>query len=181
VPPPSGEVITAAHVLATLNALLPDNAVVVEEIPSHRPDLHQHLPITAPHAGFLTTGGGVLGHAIPAAVGAALAAPLRRVVAVVGDGSAMYRPQGLWTAARQHIPLTIIVLDNRGYSALRSMADNAGVHGVPGLDLGGIDFVGLARSMGCNARSVSSISELHDVLSGALDAAEPTVVHVVVR
>lgn len=180
-PLPVGDVMTAAHVLSTLNALLPDDAVVVEEIPSHRPDLHLHLPITPMRAGFLTTGGGVLGYAIPAAIGAALAAPSRRVVALVGDGSAMYRPQGLWTAAQQQTPIAVIVLDNGGYRALRAMAADAGAHGVPGLDLDGLDFVGLARSLGCNAISVTAFGQLRDALTDALTADVPTVVHVAVQ
>lgn len=180
-PPPASEAITAAQVLATLAGLLPADAVVVEEIPSHRDDLHRHLPITSTHAGYLTTGGGVLGYSAAAAVGAALAAPSRRVVALVGDGSLMYRLQALWNAAQQNTPITIIVLDNGGYGALRSMAASAGAHGVPGLDIVGVDFVALAVSMGCHAYSVTDPCELHDVLSGALDAAVPTVVHVVLE
>ncbi|MFJ5984477.1 benzoylformate decarboxylase [Lentzea sp. NPDC092896] len=179
--PADSKILTAAQVLATLAPLLPRDAVVVEEIPSHRPDLHRHLPITHTDAGFLTTGGGVLGYAVPAAVGAALAAPTRRVVALVGDGSLMYRPQALWTAAQQQTPITVIVLDNGGYGALRAMAADAGAHGVPGLDIDGLDFVGLARSLGCHAFSVTAFGQLRDALTNALAADVPTVVHVAVQ
>ncbi|SES29130.1 Acetolactate synthase large subunit [Lentzea xinjiangensis] len=179
--PPQSETITAAQVLATLAELLPADAVVVEEIPSHRTELHRHLPITHTDAGFLTTGGGVLGYSVPAAVGAALAAPTRRIVALVGDGSLMYRPQALWTAAQQHTPITIIVLDNSGYGALHAMAADAGAHGVPGLDINGLDFVGLAQSMGCHAFSVTAPAALRDALTDALHATAPTLVHIYVE
>ncbi|WP_369808978.1 thiamine pyrophosphate-dependent enzyme [Nocardia sp. NRRL S-836] len=78
---------------------------VVEEITSHRGLMHQYLPITSTRAGFLTTGGG-LGYAVSAAIGAALATPTRPVVALVGDGSLMYRPQTLWTAVEKRAPIT---------------------------------------------------------------------------
>lgn len=181
-PPPAGETITAALVLATLATLLPADAVVVEEIPSHRDDLHRYLPITSTHAGYLSTGGGVLGYAVSAAVGAALAEPSRPVVALVGDGSLPYRPQGLWTAAQQRLPITIVVLDNHGYGALRNMAASAGADGVPGLDIHDLDFVALAHSFGCRAHSVTDPSELRPALVDALKGNNiPTLVHVVVE
>jgi benzoylformate decarboxylase len=177
-PPTSGESMTAAHVLATLAPLLPPDALVVEEIPSHRNDLHAHLPIVVTDTGFLATGGGVLGYALPAAIGACLAAPHRPVVVLVGDGSLMYTAQALWTAVRQHTPITVIVLDNSGYGALRSLAKSAGASSVPGLDISGIGFADLARSMGCDGIRVGAADELTDALATALAVDGPTLVHV---
>ncbi|KOV84812.1 hypothetical protein ADL03_15435 [Nocardia sp. NRRL S-836] len=177
-PAPGSGGITAAQVLATLAELLPDNAVIVEEVPGHRSDMHRYLPITSLHAGFLSTGSGVLGYSVSAAVGAALAAPFRPVVALVGDGSLMYRPQALWNAVQQRTPIAIIVLDNGGYGALHTMAHDAQAQGVPGLDIAGVDFVRLAQSMGCHAITVADFRWLRSAVTAALDADAPVLVHV---
>lgn len=181
VPPAAGEPWTAAYVLATLRSVLPADALVVEEIPSHRNDLHEFLPITAIDTGLLTTGGGVLGYALPAAIGASLAAPHRPVVVLVGDGSLMYTVQALWTATRYNVGITVIVLDNQGYGALRSMADAAGATSVPGLELGGLDPVALAEAMGCLGRRVDNDADLPAALTSALTRTDtPTLIHVMV-
>lgn len=177
-PPAAGEPATAAYVLATLRSVLPDNALLAEEIPSHRTALHEFLPITTLDTGMLTTGSGVLGYALPAAIGAGLAAPHRRVVVLVGDGSVMYTVQALWTAARHGVAITVIVLDNQGYGALRSMADDAGARDVPGLDLGGLDFATLSHSMGCQAHHVDTAGDLPATLGDALTAKVPVILHI---
>ncbi|SFP48465.1 benzoylformate decarboxylase [Amycolatopsis arida] len=170
--------LTAAHVYATLADLLPPGAILVEETPSHRPELHDHLPITARDTGFLTVASGTLGYGLPAAVGAALARPERKVVAVLGDGSSMYGIQALWTAATEHVPLTCVILDNAQYAAVRILGEAAGSPKVPGVDLGGIDFGALARGMGCAARRVSRPEELAPALTAALADPAPNVLHV---
>ncbi|MET0238177.1 MAG: benzoylformate decarboxylase [Kibdelosporangium sp.] len=174
---PAEPAISAAAVFAALSELLPDNAIVVEETPSHRNVMHDHLPIRSPETGFLTMASGTLGYGLPAAVGAAIARPDRRIVAVIGDGSSMYGIQALWTAAREHLPVTFVILDNSEYAALRILAgmDNAKI---PGVELGGIDFVGLARSMGCQGRLVSDLDDLRDALRVSLVDDRPTLLHV---
>jgi benzoylformate decarboxylase len=170
---------TAGYVLATLRRLLPANALVVEEIPSHRDALHDNLPITPTDSGFLTTGGGVLGYALPAGIGAALAAPDRHVVVLVGDGSLMYTVQALWTAVREDLAITVIVFDNGGYGALRSMADDAGAASVPGLELGGLDPVALAQGMGCRGVRIGAAAELADALADGLTSTHaPLLLHI---
>lgn len=99
---------------------------------------------------------------MPAAVGAAIAHARdgRRVLCVVGDGSALYSPQALWTAARHRLPITYVVVNNREYRVLK---DNWQIH-TPGdhkylamdLDHPRVDFVALARSMGVRAMSVAT-------------------------
>ncbi|WP_033295331.1 benzoylformate decarboxylase [Amycolatopsis jejuensis] len=158
--------------------LLPDNAIVVEETPSHRNCLHDHLPITATDTGFLTVASGTLGYGLPAAVGAALGRPDRKVVAVLGDGSSMYCVQALWTAAREHAPVTFVVLDNAQYAAVRILGESAGGTKVPGTDLGGIDFARLAESMGCPARTVEQAADLRPALAAALQENGPSLLHV---
>ncbi|MFI5608395.1 benzoylformate decarboxylase [Amycolatopsis sp. NPDC051903] len=163
---------------ATVAELLPDNAIVVEETPSHRNCLHDHLPITSTDTGFLTVASGTLGYGLPAAVGAALGRPDRKVVAVLGDGSSMYCVQALWTAARENAPVTFVVLDNAQYAAVRILGETAGGTKVPGTELGGIDFAQLAQSMGVPARTVEQGADLRDALADALGENGPRLVHV---
>ncbi|MGW4483268.1 benzoylformate decarboxylase [Amycolatopsis sp. NPDC004368] len=163
---------------ATVAELLPDNAIVVEETPSHRNCLHDHLPITSTDTGFLTVASGTLGYGLPAAVGAALGRPDRKVVAVLGDGSSMYCVQALWTAARENVPVTFVVLDNAQYAAVRILGESAGGKKVPGTELGGIDFAQLAQSMGVPARTVEEGADLRAALAGALAENGPALVHV---
>jgi benzoylformate decarboxylase len=169
---------SAAYVYDTLAGVLPPDALVVEEAPSHRGDLHDHLPIRARGAGFLTMASGSLGFGLAAAVGAQLAQPGRKVVSVVGDGSSMYGIQALWSAAREHTPVTFVVLDNARY---RAVADHAALQGgtkIPGIELGELDFARLARSMGCAGRYVDDPAALPDELKRALDENAPVVLHV---
>ncbi|MEU8197132.1 benzoylformate decarboxylase [Microbispora amethystogenes] len=175
---PADGMISAAEVYATLAELLPADAIVVEETPSHRSVLHDHLPITATDTGFLTTASGALGYGLPAAVGAALARPGRRVVAVLGDGSAMFGIQALWTAAREGTPVTFVILDNSRYAAVRLLGEAAGGTGIPGVDLGGLDFVALAQGMGCAARYVTEPAEVKSALAAALADDRPHLLHV---
>ncbi|MDQ3789727.1 MAG: thiamine pyrophosphate-dependent enzyme, partial [Actinomycetota bacterium] len=126
--------------------------------------------------GLLSTGGGALGYGLPAAVGAALGAPDRKVVAVLGDGSSMYSIQGLWTAAREHLPVTFVVLDNAQYAAVDILAGPDDK--MPGVELGGIDFVALAEGMGCHTHRVTQPHELKPALTQALADDRPTLVHV---
>jgi benzoylformate decarboxylase len=169
--------LSAPYVLSVLSELLPADAVVVEEAPSHRNDLHDYLPIRRP-GNFLTEQSGVLGYSLSAAVGVQLAQPGRPVVGIVGDGSSMYSIQGLWTAAQEHLPVTWLVLDNGQYGAVRSHAKDFGVGKIPGTELGGIDFAGLATSLGCAGVLVETAEELAPAVAAALASDRPTVLHV---
>ncbi|WP_410586282.1 benzoylformate decarboxylase [Amycolatopsis sp. lyj-23] len=175
---PSGQQLTGDFVYATLAELLPDNAIVVEEAPSHRGVLHDHLPITATDTGFLTVASGTLGYGVPGAVGAALGRPDRKVVGVVGDGSCMYGVQALWTAARHDLPVTILILDNTEYAAVRIFGDSIGGGKLPGTHLGGIEFAALAASMGCHGVTITEPSDLVPGLTAALREKRPTLVHI---
>lgn len=172
-PEPAGTP-TAAHVVRELAGVLPDDAVVVEEAPTHRWEIQNHLPINAPEQHFLTTASGALGYGLSAAVGAALAGS-RPVVAVIGDGSAMYSVQALWTAARERAPMTVLVLDNAEYAAVRLLGQAGDL---PGVELGGIDFGAVARGLGCSAERVERLSELVPALKRSFAAEGPTVLHV---
>jgi len=179
--PGPGELMSGAYVYDTITPLLPDDVLVVEEAPSQRPKIQEHLPITVAGAGFLTMASGVLGYGLPAAVGASMAQPGRPVVAVIGDGSSMYGIQALWTAAQHQTPVTFLILDNAEYGAVREHASVTGRGKVPGADLGGIDFCSLARSMGCDALYVELPEELEPAVRKALAATVPTLVHIRIR
>ncbi|GAB3461506.1 benzoylformate decarboxylase [Actinophytocola sediminis] len=164
-------------VFATLAELVPAEALLVEEIPSHLLVRREYLPVRALRTGLLSTGGGALGYGLPAAVGAALGAPDRKVVAVLGDGSSMYSIQGLWTAAREHLPVTFVILDNAQYAAVDILAGPENGK-MPGVELGGIDFVALAGGMGLATHLVSQADELKPAMTEALADERPTLVHV---
>jgi benzoylformate decarboxylase len=172
-PPKIADPIDARLVMATIRALMPPDAIVVEEAPTHRNAMHDHLPITAPGAFFVAASGG-LGWGLPAAVGIALGAPGRPVVCVLGDGSTMYSIQALWTAAQLELPITYVVLDNRGYVALKALGGSIGVTDPPGVDLPGVDIAAVAAGLGCTARRVTHAAELFSALTETLNTRMPT-------
>src|SRR5215813_3242256 len=143
------------------------DSALLDEVPSHRPIMHNFMPMRGQDS-FYTMASGGLGYSLPAAVGMALGRPERRTICVVGDGSAMYSIQALWTAAQRKLPLTIVVINNSGYGAMRSFSQVMQVRNVPGLDLPGIDFVKIAEGMGCDAVRVGKSSELAGALQRAL-------------
>jgi benzoylformate decarboxylase len=114
---------------------------------------------------FYTMASGGLGYGLPASVGIALGRPNIRTVCLVGDGSAMYSIQALWTAAQRRLPLTVVVINNAGYGAMRSFSQVMQVRDVPGLDLPGIDFVQIAQGLGCDAVRVTKSSDLAPAFS----------------
>lgn len=175
--PAPTEPIAVERVFATLADLVPEDVLLVEEIPSHLLVRREYLPVRARDTGLLSTGGGALGYGLPAAVGAAIGAPDRKVVAVLGDGSSMYSIQALWTAAREQLPVTFVILDNALYAAVDILAgpDNGKM---PGVELGGIDFVALAAGMGLGARLVTRPDDLEEALTSALAHDGPTLVQV---
>ena len=165
--PRAGDPMAAEFVLHALSTAMPADAVLVEEAPSHRPSIQKFMPMRGQDS-FYTMASGGLGHALPASVGIALGRPGCRTVCLIGDGSAMYSIQALWTAAQRKLPLTIIVLNNSGYGAMRSFSQVMQVRNVPGLDLPDIDFVKIAEGLGCDAVRVTKSSELAPALKRGL-------------
>ena len=125
---------------------------------------------------FAAAGG--LGFAMPAALGVQLAEPSRRVIAVIGDGSANYSITALWTAARYKIPVVFLILKNGAYGALRWFAEVLKVEDVPGLDVPGIDFVSLAQGYGVEGVRATTAEELKQALTIALGSQSPTLIEV---
>jgi benzoylformate decarboxylase len=178
-PPPERTPIPVATVFSELAAVLPAESILVEEVPSHMMVRRQYLPVRAKGLGLLSTASGTLGYGLPAAIGAAMARPDRRVVALLGDGSSMYSIQALWTAVRENVPVTFVILDNASYAAVGILAGQDGGK-LPGVDLGGLDFTAIATGMGCAAHRVEHPGELRAALGKALAQDHPSLLHVVV-
>jgi benzoylformate decarboxylase len=158
----------AGHVLAALAERLPRDAVVVEECPVDRPELHERLLAREP-LGFLSAAMGGLGFALPGATGVRMALPERPVVAVVGDGSSIYGIQALWTAAHYRVGVLFVILSNGGYAIMDRLAERQGGDAPwPGFEE--VDVAAVARGFGCPARKITT----HDELVAELDEAVPT-------
>ena len=178
--PPASAPISPAFLMATLAGALPDDAVLVEESPSNRNDLRRHVWIRRPASFFATASGG-LGFAMPAAVGIKLAQPERPVICLVGDGSALFAPQALWSAVQLGTPVTFIVVNNARYAILESVAAFGGLEGLPSLELPGIDLLAMAATYGCPAARVTEPGRAAATRSGApSEANRPMLLDVVV-
>jgi benzoylformate decarboxylase len=177
--PAAGDPIPVEFLLHALSTTMPDDAVLVEEAPSHRPAMQKFMPMRGQDS-FYTMASGGLGYGLPAAVGMALGKPGIRTVCLIGDGSAMYSIQALWTAAQRKLPLTVVVINNAGYGAMRSFSQVMQVRNVPGLDLPDIDFVKIAQGLGCDAMRVAKSSELKPSLTRGLSYKGVTLIEVVV-
>jgi len=176
-PAEPSEPMTPAFVYKTLAESLPPHAVMVEESLSSL-STHQKLVPRDEPGSFFCSGNGILGSALPMAVGARLARPDRPVVCVLGDGATQYSVQGLWTAAREKLPVVFLVMDNSEYAILKSFAAYLKTPGVPGLDLGGINFAGLAAGYGLPYKGVDRAGDLAATLREAFALDGPSLVHV---
>jgi len=177
--PQAADPLPVEFLLHSLSQAMPEGTSVVEEVPSHRPAMQKFMPMPGQDS-FYTMASGGLGYSLPAAVGMALGKPKQRTVCLIGDGSAMYSIQALWTAAQRKLPLTIVVINNSGYGAMRSFSQVMQVRNVPGLELPGIDFVRLAEGMGCHAVRVSEAAELGEALKRGLAHEGTSLIEVVV-
>ncbi len=181
-PPAPGEELQASHVLAALGELLPRDAVVVEEAPVDRPEIHDRLPAREP-LGYLSAAMGGLGFAIPAAAGLRMALPRRPIVAVVGDGAAIYGSPALWTAAHYGIGALFLVLANGRYAVLDRLAER---HGAPGPwpPFAEVELATVARGFGCPSRRILALDELvsalEEVVPTLADRDQPLLLDMVV-
>jgi benzoylformate decarboxylase len=156
-PPETGEPLRAGHVLAALAERLAPDTVLVEEAPVDRPELHERLLARRP-LGFLSAAMGGLGFALAGATGVRMALPDRPVVAVVGDGSAMYGIQALWSAAHYGVGALFVILSNGGYAIMDRLVERHDAQ-APWPSFA-VDIAAIARAQGCEARSISSFDEL---------------------
>jgi benzoylformate decarboxylase len=165
-PPAPGEPMRAGHVLAALADRLPRDAILLEETPSSRPELHARIPATAP-GGFISAMG-MLGFALPAAIGVRMATD-RPVLAVVGDGSSLYQITALWSAVSYGVGVLFVVLVNGGYAIMDRLAERSGSDG-PWPSLETIDIGALARGQGCESLRVEEHGQLLERLDALLPA-----------
>jgi benzoylformate decarboxylase len=172
--------LTDRYLLQQIASLRPAGAVIVEEAPSSRGPMHDHLPMIDADS-FYTCSSGGLGHGLPAAVGVALARRASRIIAVLGDGSSMYSIQGLWSAAQLGLPMTFVVINNGAYEALQEFGRRFALDRLPGTELPGLDFCGLAQSQGVAAIRVDRVDELDGALTTAFASPKPMLVEVVVE
>ncbi|MCA3177455.1 MAG: acetolactate synthase large subunit [Burkholderiales bacterium] len=147
-------------------AAIPEHAIVVDESVSSGRAFGAFTASAAPHD-WLTGCGGAIGFGLPTAIGAAIAAPDRKILALEGDGSAMYTVQSLWTMAREGLDVTVLVFANRAYRILQGEYAGVGA-GTPGpratdmlsLDRPAIDWVSMARGMGVEAGRATDLGQL---------------------
>ena len=161
---------------------LPEDAVIVEEgILSARaiPALYPFRDAKA----FFGLGSGGIGFAMAGAVGVQLALPDRPVVAVIGDGSAMYSIQALWTASNAKLPITYVIANNGGYRIIKERLKSFhGVERYTGMEFKDppIDFVGLARAMGATAMQITDPDDIGPAIAESTGHSGPTLLDVVV-
>jgi benzoylformate decarboxylase len=161
---------------------LPADAIVVDEGLTTARSLNAFFPFRDRHSYFGNVSGGI-GWGIAAAVGVQLAQPGRRVIAIIGDGSAMYSIQALWSAANQKLPVIFLLCDNGGYRIIKQRLK--AFHGNDtfiGMDFKdpAIDFAGLARAQGVQAHRIEAGAAFETAFEAALAGSEPVLLDVVV-
>ncbi|UDY23432.1 benzoylformate decarboxylase [Nocardioides sp. Kera G14] len=156
------------EVFAALRDQQPADTAYVVESTSTTSSWWRQMDLRRPGSYYFPAAGG-LGYGLPASVGVALGHPDRPVVGVIGDGSANYGITALWTAAQERVPVTIVLLRNGTYGALRWFSDLLGTPDVPGLDVPGLDFTRIAEGYGVPAVHAASAEELRSILATPTD------------
>ncbi|MET0699787.1 MAG: acetolactate synthase large subunit [Mycobacterium sp.] len=187
-PLPSGP-LTAWSAADVIGALLPEQAIIVDEANTSGATLPA-ATAGAPAHDVLTLTGGAIGFGLPTAIGAAVAAPQRPVLSLQSDGSAMYTISALWTQAREHLDITTVIYRNDAYDILRIELQRVGAESAdaPGpkardlLDLARptLDFVKIAEGMGVPARRATTAEELAEALTDAFAEPGPHLIEAVV-
>jgi len=181
--------ISVPRMMAELEAALPADAIVVDESITAGPDLARTVQFERV-GDYVGARGGGIGQALPGALGVKLAHPHRPVVAVSGDGSAMYSIQALWTAAHHDLAVVFVILNNREYRILKHNMDTyrqrfgaKPERGYPNMDLVAPDlgFVDLARGMGVEGLRVTQPGELRPAFDKALGAGRPFLLDVAIE
>ncbi len=166
VPDPEPGPLTAISLANTVAASLPEHAIVADEANTSGFALPRALTCAARHS-LLTLTGGSIGQGLPAATGAAVAAPDRPVLCLEADGSALYTIQALWTQAREQLNVTTVLINNAAYAILRmelarTAAGQAGERAARMLDLSGPtpDFTAISTGLGVPAVRVTTAEDL---------------------
>jgi acetolactate synthase I/II/III large subunit len=177
--------ITSASVAQALAALIPEDAVVIDESISFGFAFYPGTRDAAPHD-WLQLTGGAIGDGLPLATGAAIAAPGRRVINLEGDGSALYTVQALWTQAREKLDVTTVILSNRKYAILEIELAKVGANpGRTALDLfklndPTLDWIHLAAGMGVEAARAETLEQFADLLTASYRRQGPFLIELVI-
>ena len=170
--------------LAAIGDMLPQDAVVIDETISSGVGIRSLMRSDDPQSFFGLRGGGI-GWGLPAALGVKLALPQRPVVALVGDGSAMYTCQALWTAAHERIAAVFVIFNNASYRILKQRLHAqrglaAQVDRFVGMELVDppIDYVGLARSLGVAAERATTVRDATDLIANGIKSNAPLLIDV---
>ena len=181
---PGDGALTVDAIGRTIGALLPDDAIVSDEMVSSGERVlpwlasvrHDHLPVT----------GGAIGQGLPVALGAALACPDRKVVALEADGSAMYTLQALWTMARERLDVVTVIFANRRYRILeietrRTGAGEIGARAAAMMEIGqpDLDWVKLAQAQGVAAERAETAAEFVSAFGRAMAGRGPRLIEAV--
>ena len=177
---------TLENIGLVLAALMPENAIVVDEAVTSGRGFPVPTATAAPHD-WLSSRGGSIGFGLPCAVGAAVACPDRKVICLEGDGSGMYTVQSLWTMARESLDVLVLVFANRGYQILRGELTGVGVTD-PGpnairmltVDQPVVDWSAMARAQGVDATRVTDVDGLIEAMRRGLATKGPSLIEVVI-
>ncbi|WP_417514706.1 acetolactate synthase large subunit [Marinobacter sp.] len=178
--------LSAPKVCKAVGHYLPENAIIIDEAITSGLMLNT-MTAAAPRHDMITLTGGAIGQGLPNAVGAAIACPERPVIALIGDGTAMYTLQALWTMAREQLNVTSIIFNNASYSVLnieleRVGAEEAGAKAKSQLDLNGpvLNFAQLAQGMGVHGVRVDTAEAFNHALEYALSHPGPHLIEAMV-
>ena len=179
--------LTAEKVCKAVGHLMPGNTIIVDEAITSGLMLPA-MTAGAPRHDLITLTGGAIGQGLPNAVGAAIACPDRPVIALIGDGTAMYTIQALWTMARENLDVTSIIFSNASYSVLNIELERVGAQQKPGpkarsqLDISGPDlnFARLAQGMGVHAARADTAEEFCKAMEYALACPGPHLIEAVI-
>lgn len=174
---PESDPMSPSTAVRALAQVFPQEGIVVLESPSGTLALRNQLRLHRPGSYYFSSGGG-LGFGMPAAIGVALAQPDRPVVCVIGEGSAQYSIQSLWTAAAYEVPVTFLVLRNDEYAILKWFGMLEEIVGAPGLDLPALDCAAVAEGYGVKASVAGTPGELTSRLEQALASERPQLIEV---
>ena len=183
---PAGAALTPDTIGQALAALMPEHAILSDEMVSAGEIISRHLRGAARHDHLPVTGGSI-GQGLPVAVGAALACPDRKVIAMEADGSGMYTPQSLWTMARERLDVVTVILANRRYRILdiemqRTGAGEVGPAANEMIYIGRptLDWVKISAGMGVRAARVTTADEFIAELRDAVSRPGPALIEAVI-
>jgi len=184
-PPPSG-MLTPLAIAQSVSQLMPDQSIVSDEAATCGLAMFP-ATVNAPAHDWLTLTGGAIGQGLPLSLGAALACPDRKVIALQADGSAMYTIQALWSMARENTDVTVVIMNNHSYAILNIELARVGA-GQPTpktlsmLDISrpDINWVDIAKGMGVPATQATTAEEFHKQFATAMTTRGPRLIEAMV-